>query len=253
MTGYSDFIAQLGAAGPYVVTDPTLAAPFQDNNVNIIVTQIIAYAEGRIYRDPDFDFLAIHTTNTTSSTVANNRLLTMPAAIIIPERLNLISPSASSPDAGGSIRTPLKRVSLDFLDFVWTESTTAVGQGFPQYWAAYDNLNVRLAPTPAAVYVAEFVGTFTPAALSSTNASTFLTTYLNDLFFAASMIFLSGYQKAFGAASDDPAQAMSWEKTYTALKAGAAVQEARKHSRGPQWSPNPPIATVAAPPAPAGA
>lgn len=240
MTGYSDFVTQIGAAGPYIVNDATAAAPFQDSNVNNILAQIIAYAEGRMYRDPDFDFLAIHTTNATSSTVANSRLLALPAAIIIPERLNLITPASTAPDASGSTRTPLKRVSLDFLDFVWTVDTTVTGQGFPQYWAVYDNSNVRLAPTPAAAYVAEFVGTFTPTPLSSTNTSSFLTVYLNDLFFAAAMVFLAGYQRNFGQGSDDPQMAMSWDRTYTTLKTGAAVQEARKHYRGPQWSPYPP-------------
>lgn len=253
MTGYSAFIDQLGAIAPYVVTDDTAAAPFQDANVNLILPQVIAYAEGRIYRDPDFDFLAIHTTNVSSSTVANSRLLAMPAAIIIPEALNLITPAGALADTAGSARVPAKRVSLSFLDAVWGVSTTAVGQGSVIYWAVYDNLNVRLAPTPSAAYVAEFVGTFTPTPLSSANTDTFLTTYLNDLFFAAAMIFVSGYQRNFGAAADDPKMALSWEATYSGLKSGAAVQEARKHFRGPEFSPYPPMPVVGAPPAPQGA
>ena len=253
MTGYSSFIDQIGAIAPYVVTDDTLAAPFQDANINLILPQVIAYAEGRIYRDPDFDFLATHTTNTTVSTVANSRLLAMPAAIIIPEALNLITPAAALPDTNGSVRVPCKRTSLAFIDAVWTTSTTAVGQGTVIYWAVYDNLNVRLAPTPSAAYVAEFVGTFTPTPLSASNTDTFLTTYLNELFFAAAMIFVSGYQRTFGAQSDDPQMAQSWEAQYGKLKTVAAVQEARKHFRGPESSPYPPTPLVGAPPAPQGA
>ena len=247
MTGYSAYVSQIGAVAPYVVVDATLAAPFQDASVNVVLAQIIAYAEGRIYRDPDFDFLAIHTTNATNSTVTNSRLLALPAAVIIPEALNLISPAGSIPDSAGSTRTPIKRTTLAFIDAVWTLDTGAAGQGFPQYWAVYDNSNVRLAPTPAGAYKAEFVGTFTPDPLSATNTDTFLTTYLNDLFFAASMIFVAGFQRNFGQQADDPQMAQSWESQYGKLKTGAAVQEARKHARGPNYTPYPPMPLVAPP------
>lgn len=249
MTGYSSFIDQISAAGPYAVSSDTSATPFVDTNVNAILPQMISYAERRIYREPELDFLGLYTTDTTQFTVQNNRLLAIPSSILIIDGINIITPAGSTVSTSGSERISLKRVNLNVLDFIWNASTGAASQGEPEYFAVWEmqqnSVSVRLAPTPDGVYQAEYLGTFMPDPLSSTNTDTFLTTYLPELFFAASMIFLSGYQRNFGQGADDPKMAMSWEAAYQGLKTGVAVNEARKHSRGPQWQPTPPAPLAA--------
>ena len=42
------------------------------------------------------------------------------------------------------------------------------------------------------------------------------------------MIFVSGYQNAFGKQADDPAQAQSWTAQYQALLASAQSEEAAR-------------------------
>lgn len=254
MSGYSLFTTQIAAAGPYNLVDATSAAPFQasDAAINNILPQMIAYAEGRIYREPEFDFMATYTTDVTQTTTANSRLVPIPATFLIVDSVNIITPAGATIATSGAKRTSLKRTTLDFLDFVQDQSIGPAAQGLPAYYAIYEMDQatpsaMRLAPTPNAAYQMEFLGTFTPPALSATNTDTFLTTYLPDLFFAASMIFLAGYQRNFGAQSDDPRMAASWEQEYAALKQGAAVTEARKHSRGPSYSPDPPMPLVAPP------
>jgi hypothetical protein len=83
-------------------------------------------------------------------------------------------------------------------------------------------------PWPDKAYVVEVVGTIRPAPLSPTNTSTFLTNWLPDLFIAASMIFVTGYQRDFGAQSDDPNAAKSWDNEYSKLLASAGAEEMRK-------------------------
>ena len=75
--------------------------------------------------------------------------------------------------------------------------------------------------------------------------ATYISLYLPDLLVAAMMIFMSGFMRAFGAQSDDPAQATSWESEYTKLFASANVFEQRKRYASGAWgslSPTP-IAT----------
>jgi hypothetical protein len=52
----------------------------------------------------------------------------------------------------------------------------------------------------------------------------------------ASMIFVSGYQRNFGRASDDPAMAQSYEAQYQTLLKGATVEEARKKFESSGWT-----------------
>ena len=71
---------------------------------------------------------------------------------------------------------------------------------------------------------------------SVASETTFLTTYLPDLFIAASMIFASGYMRDFGSQSDNPQQAQSWEAQYENLIKSAGMEEIRKKWAGPSWT-----------------
>jgi hypothetical protein len=83
------------------------------------------------------------------------------------------------------------------------------------------------------------VGTTRPTPLSAANPVTFLSANLPDLLLAASMVFMAGYEKSFGAQSDDPQLAQSWETQYGKLFASANTEEARKRFAGSAWSSQP--------------
>ena len=155
---------------------------------------------------------------------------------MVPEQINLITPSGTSnPNSG--IRVPLLATTREYLDAVCGDSTT-VGQ--PQYFAPFmgsaTNWNFLVGPYPDANYTVEIVGTFRPDSLSATNNTTFISLYLPDLFIMASMIYISGYQRNFGRANDDPQMAVTYESQYQALLKGAMSEEYRKKMEGAAWA-----------------
>jgi hypothetical protein len=106
----------------------------------------------------------------------------------------------------------------------------------PALFAMIDQNDIIVGPAPISAFGVEVIGTIRPTPLSSTNTTTFLTSNLPDLFMAASMVFASGYMRNFGAQSDDPAKAVSWESQYQALFASAKGEETRKRFAGLGWT-----------------
>lgn len=194
-----------------------------DQNFQNILPRIIEYAELRCYTENDF--LTTQTTNT-ALCIASNRNIAVPSDIIIVNDLNIITPaSATNPDLG--TRVPLERVSLEFLNATWPSASTT---GVPRQYALLSNTQVRVAPTPAAGYTAEFVGIFRPDPLSPTNQSTYLTENYPHLFIQASLIFGYQYQQAM----DLMQQA---EASYQALKPGVGIEALRQKAQSVEWSP----------------
>lgn len=232
---YSQYVTEIGDLLQYQITDPSSATPFVNNDANNILSSIIEYAELRMYRE--YDFLSTITTNTGTLT-SSSRNYSMPSAIVVLQSANVITPASTAPDSG--MRNPLQRVSIEYLNFTYPGGST----GVPQYYALNQaalstnpNPDIRLAPTPDATYEIEFLGTQRPAALSSTNTTTFLTLNLPDVFKAASMVYGVGFQRDFGAQSSDPQMGLSWENTYQALKAGSMTEELRKKAQSQAWTP----------------
>jgi hypothetical protein len=95
-------------------------------------------------------------------------------------------------------------------------------------FARPDDTNLFWGPAPDQAYPMEVVGTIRPTPLSVANPTTFLTLYLSDVFFAAAMVSASGYQRNFGAQSDDPKMAVSWESQLQTKLASARKEELRK-------------------------
>jgi len=195
----------------------------------------IAYAENRIYRE--IDLLNTVVVNGTQSLTAGVRIFPIPtngsAGIFYTVTgVNVITPAGVIPDKG--VRNQLTAVSMDYLNSVWNSSQTL---SLPQSFAMVDQFNIIVGPWPDQSYGVEIIGTVQPSPLSSANPTTFLTTYLQDLFLAASMIFASGYMRDFGAQSDNPQQAASWESQYQTLFRSANLLELRKKWAGPAWTP----------------
>lgn len=212
----------------------------------VIQADMINDAELRCYRD--LQLLDTEEAATTTLS-AGSRNGTLPAGMIVVENCNVITPStALTADAG--VRNPVQRMSRQMLDFSFPNAgqTTGGVPSVPAYFCVLDGVNVQFGPAPDAAYLAEFVGTIRPAPLSATNPSTILTQNFPDLFLDASMIFGAGYQRDFGAQSDDPKMAVAWLAEYNAKFQSADMEERRRKAMGPGWSPMVPAPQTTTPP-----
>lgn len=206
------------------------------------VPRAIEYAELRIQRD--LDLLATVFRDFSVTLTPGSRTFTVPAAFVVVLGINAVTPpSAVSADAG--VRHPLTMFTRDYVDAVWPGGVTGVPTDMapvaqnPSIWL--------VGPAPDLAYKLEIIGTQRMPSLSQSNTTTFISQNLPDLFLAASMIHISGYQKNFGAQSGDPQQSVSWESQYQTLLKGAGVEEARKKYQSSAWGPASP-APVANPP-----
>jgi hypothetical protein len=82
---------------------------------------------------------------------------------------------------------------------------------------------VTLGPAPGSSFNIEFVGTIRPAALSSGNSSTYLASYLPDLFFAGAM---ANVCYTLGDKAQD--RFAYWDNVYTKEMVSANMEEAKK-------------------------
>ena len=224
----------------YVTTLANLLAESEtDPNFVQILPSIIDYSEQRIYRE--LDLIVEDVADSSASTTAGVRDFTLPTALgkfQIVKDINIITPASTAPGSG--TRNALTPVSRSVLDWSWPSST---GTGVPQQFAYYSQSilagqpNIIFGPWPDATYRVEVIGKIIPIPLSVSNTTTFLSTYLPDLFMMASMVFAQGaFQKNWTPQSDDPNQATSYEAQYLKLRESAQTWEARKRFSGASWT-----------------
>lgn len=221
-----------------------MAQTSTDANFQVFLPGCIDYAEQRMYRELDLQVSRV--IDTSANFTTGSQQITLPSAngvFVVVEQINAITP-AGTPAVSGS-RNPLIGVTKEFINATWPSNSS--NQGVPQYFAPISNTLYIVAPSPDAAYNMEVVGTIRPTPLSSTNTTTFLTTYLPDVFMAASMVFATAYQRDFGAQSDDPQRAAAWESQYGKLMMSANVEELRKRFMSQGWQPMTP-SPVATPP-----
>jgi len=230
---------------PLSATGAASATPFTTDRLNTALSESISFAELRLLRDPDLNFLAAYTT-ATSTCAAGTRTVAKPASMIVAESLAVISPAGSAPNASNSTRTPLLPASRDFINFAWGSMTVA-SRGLPTYVAPQDDSTFVLGPVPDAAYQIEFYGTVRPTPLSSTNTSNFLTLNLPDLYVVAAMIYWNAIKQNWSALAEDAPGATTWVTQYNDLKKGAAVEEARKKSQSAGWQTMAPAPVAALP------
>lgn len=230
-----DYNETVTALAVMAVSDPTNA------DFLVMIPQAIAYAEGRAYRD--LSMLNLQVRDSSASTSANDRNFLLPSSVgtfQIVDSVAVITPAGTAPEAG--TRNVLTPVSQTVLDWTYPSITAS---GVPQFFAYISQSaisgqkNLLFGPWPDAAYRVEVTGSIQWTPLSATNTTTFLSLYYQDLFLVGCMIFLSGYQKNFGAQSDDPKMAQSWESQYQTLLAGASPVEARKRLAGASWTAKP--------------
>lgn len=200
------------------------------------VGTFINNAELRIYRE--LDFLSTRGTSTSVACAAGMSSVSLggmsvngaPVYPVVIQALSYVLPSG--------VRVPCELVSNDFIDVFWPNASTMATPAFGlARFAQLDHQTLTLAPTPDATYPLEITGTWRPILMSATNTQTWLGDNLPDLLLAASMVEASAFMREFGAASDNPQMAMSWEKHYQDLKASAMEEEQRRKSQDPGWSP----------------
>jgi len=216
-----------------------MAENVTDANFQTILPGCIDYAEQRIQRE--LDLLTTVNSDTSLSFNLRNRLLTLPtltinnlvvAKFITVQSINVLTPTGST-NPSNSTRNPLVPASRDYLDLIYPNVSS---MSLPVRYAMFDDHTIIVGPWPDSNYTVEIVGTSRITPLSSTNTTTFLTLELPDLFIAASMVYMSGYMKNFGAQTDNPQMAQSWENQYQILKASADTEEARRKFQSSAWT-----------------
>ena len=91
-------------------------------------------------------------------------------------------------------------------------------------------------PTPDQAYAVHVTATTRPAPLSATNSTTWLSLNVPELMVAAGMVFAAGHMRDFGAQSDNPQMAQSWETQYGNLMKSANVDSLRMKFQSVAWS-----------------
>lgn len=237
MTTPMSYDGSVAGTTSYITQIATMAVVQEDNPEFLtILPQMIVYAELRMYRDLDFLFTSGSTTAyslTEGSRTLNVNADTFPyGTLVVPEQINVL---VGSTDPDLAQRVPLLPTTKEFLDAVYG-SGAVTNRGVPQYWVPFDDYTFLVGPYPDQSYTVELIGTYRPNSLSSTNLETFISKNLPDLMIMASMIYISGYQRNFGRANDDPQMAVTYESQYQALLKGAAIEEARKKFEAAGWS-----------------
>jgi len=232
---YSSFVTNLANLLPVQTTDPGYITVLPD---------IINDAEQRLYRELDLIDTTVRDSSATFTTLTRN--FNLPGSLgtfIITQEMNVITPSGTTnPELG--TRNALIPTSTEMLNMLWPSVS---GSTVPQYFALVDQGLAIVGPWPDAAYTVEVVGTQRPAPLSVSNVTTILSVYFPDLMIAAGMVFAAGYQRNFGAMSDDPKLATTWESHLQTLLKSAATEEARKKFTSQGWSSEDP-APLATPP-----
>lgn len=193
----------------------------EDNtDFTAILPTVISYAEDRCYGA--LDLMAARVT-TSGTLTANNRSFTLPTTnghVLEVDYINVLDAS--------SVRHLVTPAQRDVIDMLWPSNTSPSASTIPNDFARINDTTVLLGPSPGNNWSCEVIHTIRPSALSVTNTTTFLSQYLPALFMVASMIFYSGYSKNYGAQSDDPRQAQSWESQFKELLQLAVAEELRK-------------------------
>lgn len=230
---YSSYVTSLANLFPVASSDP---------GYQTVLPNIIDDAEQRCYRELQLQNTVVTDTSTFATGQRVFNLPTTVGTFLVVDRINVITPVGSI--TSNSVRNSLVPMEPGCLDMLWPSST---GSTVPQYFGMVTQTTIIVGPWPDQTYTVEVTGTQRPVALSSTNVTTLLSWYFPDLFLAASMVFGAAYMKNYGASSDNPQQAQSWESHYQNLMQSAQTEEMRKRFNMAGWSSKPP-APQATPP-----
>jgi len=205
-----------------------------DTNFGGIMDAAINYAEGRIYRDLDLPAARVTDTSVIcTSGIRTISLSTTQGTLLSIETLNLFS-SAGTTAANGT-RIPLTPTSKAVIDIIYPTQLSSQC-GLPEYFARVTDTQIMLGPSPDQAYGTEVIATVRPNPLSASNSSTWLTQNVPELMVAASMVFLAGYMRNYGAQADDPRMSQSWETQYQQLLGTQKIDTLRMKFMSDAWT-----------------
>jgi hypothetical protein len=243
----------------------------EDSNFTKIIPSMFHYADGRIYRD--LAFLATDV-NTLVPVIPYVREVALPLDVLTVRSVAICTPAGAI--TTNTRRHHPERISPEALDMFWPQGSFKVGlpkkyaivsvrtqldplpnpmppttQPLPPiYQPERFTYYLRMMPSPDRAYMAEIFGGVEPQILSNTNPETFLSVYYPELLIACCMVYLTGYQRDYGAASDDPQRAVSWESQYKTLRDSVAQEAGRLRGEGPGFTALPPSGAAQQPRAP---
>jgi|WetSurMetagenome_2_1015567.scaffolds.fasta_scaffold145844_2 hypothetical protein len=200
----------------------SLVVPETDADFLSLLPTIIDDAEQVCYRELDLVYASV-TVNGTAT--ANNRLFTLPSSsghLLVIDQINTLDASNK--------RWPATPSSREVIDFMWPSDTSPSATSVPSVFARVDDASLLFGPSAGFSATVEVIGTIRPNPLSATNTTTFLSTYLSDLFFAACMVSATGnLLKNWAAVSDDPQMAITWKSNFNERLASCMKEELRKN------------------------
>lgn len=219
---YAQYVAEMASLCQFNPSDPFFVQQ---------LPSAIDYATDRINRE--LNLLTTVAANSSLALTAGTRTLNFSAANInVLTDVNIITPAGqTNPELGA--RNPVTICDKSYLNAVY--NSTAI-EGVPINFALLDQQTLLFGPFPDANYTVELYGTVWSTPLSASNTTTWISTYIPDVFIAASMVFMSGAQKNFAAISDDPQSAMTWEQQYGKLRDSASVEDARRKFMSSGWT-----------------
>jgi hypothetical protein len=227
---YTTYVAELAVLCQFSATDPN----FLTN-----LPSALNYAQDRIHRELNLS-ADTQVEPLLLLTVGDRHLDITSAGIDTIYDVNIITP-ASSMTASAGTRNPVTIATKEWLTAVYG-SALVLDQ--PKNFAVVTPTTIIFGPWPDQAYPVEIVGLTWQDQLTSINTTTWVSTYLPELLLAASMIWMAGFMKNFGAQSDDPRSAMSWETQYNLLRDSAAIADVRRKFQSTGWTselPNPAV------------
>jgi hypothetical protein len=238
---YSSFVSEIATLT--VISSTILVNG--DTNFQGIMPAIIDYAEGRLWRDLDLPAArATDTSVSCSSGVRTIALSTTQGTLLSIETLNLLTSAGAT--SSFATRVPLTPVAKAVIDAIYPSATSS-NTALPEYFARVTDTQIMFGPTPDQAYGTEVIATIRPAPLSASNSSTWLSLNVPELMIAAGMIFASGSMRDFGAQSDNPQMAQSWEAQYNNLLKSMNADSLRMKFQSQAWTSEVPNAAATPP------
>jgi len=168
---YTELLTKLRA---YTEVDDTVLT-------DTILNGFIQDTEFKIFREVDADYSRKYETSTTS---AGKRFVALPTDLYYIRSVQVTS---------GTDRVFLEKRDNSFIAEFYP-STTATAT-VPKYYANWDKENIILAPTPTGAITIQIAYVFTPEQLSSSNATTTISTEAPSLLLYGCLTECYGYLK----------------------------------------------------------
>ena len=168
---YTELLTKLRA---YTEVDDTVLT-------DTILNGFIQDTEFKIFREVDADYSRKYQTSTTS---AGKRFVALPTDLYYIRSVQVTS---------GTDRVFLEKRDNSFIAEFYP-STTATAT-VPKYYANWDKENIILAPTPTGAITIQIAYVFTPEQLSSSNATTTISTEAPSLLLYGCLTECYGYLK----------------------------------------------------------